>query len=232
MKKTRCLALLLALACITALAGCGKKESGQDTAQTGNNTDSSAVNETQPDESSSDVQTGKKEVIIPGRLYALNIEEGEKAPIKGLILTGNRAGYEINEADTAEENIRCIFELNEYIGIYPAMDNPEASGLKAYITPHSEDPATYVDSFFAKISEDVPVTEFYDLDYTLKGCRICAEMYLNPDTWQSGYYDLVITKSGKPIAFVMLKFFNEGELADKDDEALLKLMDQVIASRK
>ncbi|MCR5118640.1 MAG: hypothetical protein K6B44_03340 [Lachnospiraceae bacterium] len=231
MKKMRCLALLLVLVCVTGLAGCGKKDGGQDTPQAGNNTDSSTVDETETADAS-DAQTGKKEAIMPGRLYALNLEEGEKAPIKGLILTGNRAGYEINEADTAEENIRCIFELNEYIGIYPAMDSPAASGLKAYITPHSEDPATYVDSFFAKISEDVPVTEFYDLDDTLKGCRICAEMYLNPDIWQSGYYDLVITKSGKPIAFVMLKFFNEGELADKDDEALMKLMDQVIASRK
>ena len=51
---------------------------------------------------------------VLGKLYFVNLKEGEKPVMTGLSLNGNRCGTEdFNNKPYATEGIRSVFELNE-----------------------------------------------------------------------------------------------------------------------
>lgn len=239
MKKA--FSLTLALALLLSLAACGKKDSttdSQTTAAKPETTASAAQTTGAAQIPAGDTgttaanSTSEAEPAVPGVLYQLNAEEGEEPVIKGLSLIGNSVGSSdpgtgINSLPVSAENIRSIFLLNEWISFYP--DTEKTSGLSVYAVPHEEKAETLVDSFIAALSEDVVRTELRKPE---EDGSEWGSFYLNPDTWQPGYYDLVFTSGLKPVARVMVKLYPDGGLEGKSDEELKQIMNSEIAAAK
>ena len=78
---------------------------------------------------------------IPGVLYQL--QEGDPV-IRGLYLAGNQSENSGAIEPTAE-NIRFIFNLNEWIWIYPDTDRTEGISIRA--AKHADDFSVYTKSF-------------------------------------------------------------------------------------
>ncbi|MBQ4500350.1 MAG: hypothetical protein II962_00780, partial [Spirochaetales bacterium] len=60
--------------------------------------------------------------VLPGVLYQLNPVEGQEPVVRAVSLSGNRAVDEINKREPSIDNIRFVFELNEWIGITADSD--------------------------------------------------------------------------------------------------------------
>ena len=57
---------------------------------------------------------------VLGKLYFVNLKEGEQPVMSGLSLFGNRCGSEdFNHKPCAAEGIRSVFELDEWIEFHP-----------------------------------------------------------------------------------------------------------------
>ena len=191
-------------AAATAAADAG----AADTAATAQNTQSEA----------------EAEPMILGKLSYL----GDEKIINSLYLYGNQAGTEeMNEIDRRTENIRSIFELSEWVELYP--DSDKTSGITLWVIEHKDDQSFYND---AKLSEETPGFAAYcelnksedDPEYNW------GSFYLQPDEYKAGYYDFVFTYKGKAFAKMMTRFYNEGELANKTNQELQNMMDAENAS--
>ncbi len=230
MKKVLC--ALLALAMVISLAACGKKndtseKKDDDTssqAQSVETTAEPAESETQADATQAQVET-----MVPGTLYQLNEEEGKDPVILGVGLDGNRSGDDggINGRAPSFDNIRSVFELNEWISI--RLDTDKTEGIKAYVIPHQDDPATLTDSFIAALDDKTP---FVELKAPEGDAVSWGELSVNPEDWQPGSYDLVLTDGMKPVARVLIELYKENDLASKSDAELQKLMADAIAAVK
>ena len=221
-KKLLCLSA--ALAVLTALTACGGK------------TDSSSSPSSNAASSQADAggsEGAPTASVIPGKLYPLNAADGGQPVIRGISLDGNHAGTykvtaeSVNGKAPSDSEIRCVFEMNEWVSMIP--DTDKTDGLTAYILAHQTDPAAYTDSFFAALTGDVPTVSLQKPEDT-EGYGYWGELYLNPDSWKAGAYDLVITDGGKPVACVMLNFYDEGALAEKSDAELNQMMAEARAS--
>ena len=227
--KKKLLCLSAALAMLLALPACGKKENASSGASSAASPSSQAGN---GESSSEGTQTA---LVIPGKLYALNPEDGEQPVIRGISLDGNQAGtykettVSVNGKTPSDSEIRFVFELNEWISIIP--DTDKTDGLTAYIVAHHDDPAAYTDMAFSELKGGVPVVSLKKPEDE-GGYGYWGELYLNPDLWKAGAYDLVITDIGKPVACVMLKIYDEGALAEKSDLELNQMMTDARAAAK
>ena len=223
--KKKLLCFSAALAMLLALPACGKK----DDASSGASSAASSSSQAENGESSSDAQQNGQQAapVIPGKLYALNLADSEQPVIRGISLDGNQAGtYQstaesVNGRAPSDSEIRFVFMMNEWISIIP--DTDKTDGLTAYILEHQTDPAAYTDSFFAALTGDVPTVSLQKPEDE-GGYGYWGELYLNPESWKAGAYDLVITDGGKPVACVMLNMYDEGALADKTDAELNRMM--------
>ncbi len=225
LKRVFCAAL--AAAAIMAFAGCGKTESSSSKAESSQTeTQAQTAAKSTADEASATGQTAA-EKHIPGKLYALNQKEGESPAITALKLVGNRVGSEVgvNGWEASADMIRCVFEQNEWIELYPQTE--QTGSLAAYLVPHTDDTASYVDSFTAALSDDVPRTELIKPE---EENGAWGSFYAHPEVYAPGYYDVVITSDLKPVAMVMVKIYAEGSLSDKDDAALEQLISSEVSS--
>ena len=67
-----------------------------------------------------------------GKLYFMNIKEGEQPVMTGLSLFGNRCGSEaFNHKPAATEGIRSVFELDEWIEFHPEAS--AKTGIKVMV---------------------------------------------------------------------------------------------------
>lgn len=232
MKKV--LSLIAGLAVIVTVTACGKSGASSDPVPvqpTSSATQQTTAVPTADGQKAPDDHgrsTDDIESAIPGILYQLNVKENEEPVIKAVSLVGNRTGsargYEdasINDKKPSVNDIRYIFELNEWISVI--LSTEKKSGLTAYIVEHQKDPQTYVDSFIASLDDSVPRTELVkpedDNEYVYWG-----EFYVSPDDHAPGYYDLVFADGIKPVAKITLKLFKADELSDKSDGELEKIM--------
>ncbi len=212
MKKL--IALIMVCAMSLAVFACGKKtpatESSKDTKAA--QTDDKNGGET------TKAPAADALVLLPGKLVIVN--EGDNGPvIKGVNIAGNRCGTtEFNSKAPAADGVRCVFELNEYLDFY--LDTNETAGLKVFAYKHAEDANIYVD----RTNGEDGAAGFCDLNKPEDAADSWGSFYVNPADWQPGYYDLVFTKDGKAVALMQIKYFNEGEIADKSDEELTALM--------
>lgn len=226
----RLLSAALAAVAVMAFAGCGKTESSSSKAESSQTetqaqTAAKSTAASTADEASATEQAAEKH--IPGKLYALNQKEGEAPVITALKLCGNRSGSEdgVNGWEASADKIRCVFEQNEWIELYPQT---ELTGtLAAYLVPHSDDTASYVDSFIAALSDDVPKTK---LTKPEEENGAWGSFYAQPELNAAGWYDVIITSDVKPVAMVTVKICAEGELENKDDAALEQLMNSEIST--
>lgn len=155
--------------------------------------------------------------VLPGVLYQLNPVEGQEPVVRAVSLSGNRAGDEINKREPSIDNIRFVFELNEWIGI--TADSDKTDSLFAVILPHAKDPNFYTEDSLQAIPDNA---SYVNLDLTEEG-KIYGETYIY-DFNNPGFYDIVIADNAKPVALILIKAFKEKEIENFSDSQLEKYM--------
>ena len=218
LKRIICIALIIVF--VLALAACGNDK----TEETTPTAESAQAVETKAQEAAAteaETQQGtavaEVEKAVPGTLYALNLKDGEDPVVTALKLDGNRLGTAegINGKKPAAEGIRSVFELNEWIEITPETTE---TALTAYVVPHADDPAKYTETYV--FPDDAPTVALEKPEED----TCWGSVYVNPDDSAAGDFDLVITAGTKPVAYVMIKLYNKGELDGKPDAELEQLM--------
>ena len=223
MKKA--IAMLMVLVMMFSMTACGGSkpaDGGNDSgsakpAAASSTTDSGAADTAAAAQSGQSEQ--QAEPMILGKLYYL----GDEKIINSLFLYGNQAGRdEMNEINRKTENIRSIFELSEWVEIYP--DSDKTSGITLWVIEHKDDQSFYND---AKLSEETPgFVQYCELNKNEDDPEYnWGAFYLSPDDCKTGYYDLVFTYKGKAFAKMMTRFYDQGELAEKSNQELWDMMD-------
>ena len=157
---------------------------------------------------------------IPGVLYQL--QEGEPV-IRGIALNGNRT-ENTGFTEPAAENIRFIFELNEWVWIYPDTDMVE--GISARVAKHTGDTSIYTKAYI----EECDFLAYADLYKPEEKDFEWGSFYLNGEE-ELGFYDLVFVNNddNTPLAVIILDFFRFGELEKYSSDQLQQIMDDIIA---
>ena len=220
MKKL--IALLLVLVMVFAFAACSKKEEGESSGSVSSAASQSTPQESsKPDESSAAESSAAAEgEMIFGKLYYF--KDADPQLLSALSLSGNQAGSsEFNSKKAAAEGIRCMFELNEWVGFYP---EPGDRDMKVYIFRHRSDQEFYETAKYAEAMSDLAcICELnYDADAEEGSCM--GSFYLNPEEAEPIQYDFVFVYEGKAIASMLTRFYPQGMLQDKSDEELEALM--------
>ena len=159
-----------------------------------------------------------------GKLYYVNIEEGEQPVMTALSLFGNRCGTEaFNNKPYAADGIRSVFELDEWIEFHPQAS--AGSGIKVMVFKHKEDQGFYLKS---TLDEETP-------GYILE-CELNKDsddetyhwgsFYLHPEETDPGYYDFVFIYGDKVFATMLTRFYQRDEISDMSDLELEQLMSQ------
>ena len=191
------------------------------TANYNNGTNANAANSTNNAANTSQIQ----ETMVLGKLYFVNVKEGEKPIMTALSLFGNRCGSEsFNHKPYAAEGIRSVFELDEWIEFYPKA-NAE-SGIKVMVFKHQEDQGFYLKS---SLNDKTPgYIQELDLNKDPEGdeTSLWGSFYLHPEEVEPGYYDFVFIYKNKVFATMLTHFFKPNEIYEKSDSELEKLMSQ------
>ncbi len=227
LKKVIAIGLVLVL--LLALAACGQNGSTetQNNPQYNGKPETTAVNNAQTPETTSAAgnPSGGQTADAPaltGKLHLINPDDRDSSILRGVSVYGNRAGStDFNSKIPATENIRCAFELNEYVGFIP--DTDQTYGIKVWILKHREDQSSYETTQFA---DQMPgFANYCDLHFDTDEPErnYWGEFYLNPDDCEPGYYDFVFVYEGKAIATLLTRFYGQDELSEKTDEELANL---------
>ena len=186
-----------------------------------NGTNANAANSTNNAAKTSQIQ----ETMVLGKLYFVNVKEGEKPIMTALSLFGNRCGSEsFNHKPYAAEGIRSVFELDEWIEFYPQAS--AGSGIKVMVFKHQEDQGFYLKS---SLNDKTPgYIQELDLNKDPEGdeTSLWGSFYLHPEEVEPGYYDFVFIYKNKVFATMLTHFFKPNEIYEKSDSELEKLMSQ------
>jgi len=186
-----------------------------------NGTNANAANSTNNAANTSQIQ----ETMVLGKLYFVNVKEGEKPIMTALSLFGNRCGSEsFNHKPYAAEGIRSVFELDEWIEFYPQAS--AGSGIKVMVFKHQEDQGLYLKS---SLNDKTPgYIQELDLNKDPEGdeTSLWGSFYLHPEEVEPGYYDFVFIYKNKVFATMLTHFFKPNEIYEKSDSELEKLMSQ------
>ena len=230
MKKI--ISFVLVLLMIVSLVACGNG------GNSGNNTDTIAdsAGENQPSgngsgdesENGETSQSGNtaEEAKLTGKLNLIDLDDRDPSVLRGVTVKGNCAGTAegFNSKEPSLTDVRCIFELNEWVYFYP--DTDATYGLRVWILKHRDDQEYYNKAKFSDL--DPNFANYCDLHYPADEENPdeteWGSFYLNPDECEPGYYDFVFTYEGKAIATLLTRFYGENELAVKSDAELEKLM--------
>ena len=236
MKKT--LAIILAVVLVLGLAACGSSGS---TSQS-NNPSSSGNNSSNPPASSTgdNQQSGNESgnsntsqsgntaepAKLSARINLIDLDDRDPSVLRGVTITGNQAGTAdgFNSKESSLTDVRCIFELNEWVYFYP--DTDATYGLRVWILKHRDDQEYYNKANFSDL--DPNFANYCDLHYPEDAENPdeteWGSFYLNPDECEPGYYDFVFTYEGKAVATLLTRFYAENELTVKSDAELEALM--------
>ena len=168
--------------------------------------------------------THVQDPTVLGKLFFVNIEEGEQPIMTALSLFGDRCGSrDFNNKPYATEGIRSVFELNEWIEFHPQAK--AGSGIKVMVFMHKED-----QGFYLKNSLD-DETPGYVLECELnkdpdEEANHWGSFYLHPEEVNPGYYDFVFVYDNKVFATMLTHFYQQEEISDKSDSDLEKLMSE------
>ena len=191
------------------------------TANYNNGTKANAANSTNNAANNSQIQ----ETMVLGKLYFVNLKEGEQPIMTALSLFGNRCGSEsFNHKPYAAEGIRSVFELDEWIEFYQKA-NAE-SGIKVMVFKHQEDQGIYLKN---SLNDKTPgYIQELDLSKDPEGdeTSLWGSFYLHPEEVEPGYYDFVFIYKNKVFATMLTHFFKPNEIYEKSDSELEKLMSQ------
>ena len=163
-----------------------------------------------------------QDTTVLGKLYFVNLKEGEQPVMTALSLLGNRCGTEaFNHKPYAAEGIRAVFELDEWIEFYPQTG--AGSGIKVMVFTHRADPGFYLkNSLNDETSGYIQQCEL-NKDPDGDESAMWGSFYLHPDEVAPGYYDFVFVYKDKVIATMLTRFFKPEEIYLKSDSELEEL---------
>jgi hypothetical protein len=162
-----------------------------------------------------------------GKLYFVNLKEGEQPIMAGLSLAGNRCGsVDFNNKTYATEGIRSVFELDEWIEFLPQTN--AKTGIKVMVFKHKADQGFYLKNTLNDETPDFIKECDLNKDPDAEENSPWGSFYLHPEEVGPGCYDFVFIYNNKVFATMLTKFFNPDELSDKTDSELEKLMKERI----
>ena len=165
--------------------------------------------------------------LVLGKLYFVNLKEGEQPVMKGLSLNGNRCGTEaFNNKPYAAEGIRSVFELDEWIEFHPETN--ATTGIKVMVFKHNADQGFYLKNALNDETPGYVLECELNKDPEAEANQHWGSFYLNPEEVGPSYYDFVFIYGNKVIATMLTKFYKPNELLDKPDSELEKLMKQPV----
>lgn len=228
----RLFALLITIIMVASLAACGTNNSNTN----GNNSTNPPASSTGDNQQSGNesgngntTQSGNnaEAAKLTGKMNIINLDDRDPSVLRGVTIKGNHAGsYDgINGKESSLTDVRCIFELNEWVYFYP--DTDATYGLRVWILKHRDDQEYYNTAKFSDL--DPNFVNYCDLHYP-EDAENPDEMewgsfYLNKEECEPGYYDFVFTYEGKAIATLLTRFYNENELTVKSDAELEDLIE-------
>ncbi len=225
----KCICVLFAIGLMMSFAACAGSSNQSKTGTAANQNSSAATGTATASDAAGTNSNADAGAVAGARLEQLNLAVGASPVIRKVALDGNRAGISIDEdrpmingRTLSTDNIRFIFELNEWISI--RMDASEKSSISAVIVPHQDNLAAFSDQFDESIPDDAPRLELSVPENPDDPMASWGELYLHVEYWKPGNYDLVFLSGNKPVARVNLKFYPEDELANLSDTELEKLM--------
>lgn len=162
-----------------------------------------------------------------GKLYFVNLKEGEQPIMSGLSLYGNRCGSnDFNKKPYAAEGIRSVFELDEWIEFYPQTN--AKTGIKVMVFKHKADQGFYLKNTLNDETPDYIQECELNKDPDAEETSHWGSFYLHPEEVEPGYYDFVFIYDNKVFATMLTRFFKPDELSNKPDSELEKLMKERI----
>ena len=186
-----------------------------------NGTNANAANSTNNTANTQQIQ----ETMALGKLYFVNLKEGEQPIMTALSLFGNRCGSEgFNHKPYATEGIRSVFELDEWIEFHPQAS--VGSGIKVMVFKHQEDQGFYLKN---SLNDETPgyIQELaLNKDPEADETNHWGSFYLHPEEVEPGYYDFVFIYKDKVFATMLTRFFKPNEIYEKSDSELEELMSQ------
>ena len=225
-RKQRIICLLLAAWMVFCLAAC----KGNDSASSSANTPANSTGENQQpgNESGSTSQNGDPAdgAKLTGKLDLINLDDRDPSVLRGVRINGLSVGTadSFNGREASLTDVRCIFELGEWIEFYPDTDKEYA--LRVWVLKHRDDQAYYNTCKFSDLMPNF--ANYCDLHYPEDADNpdewYWGSFYLNQEECEPGYYDFVFTYEGKAIAVLLTRFYAEGELSAKSDAELESLM--------
>ena len=229
----RILAIALALFLFVSLIACKDNNSSNNSTtnapanNAGENQPSGNSSGNQSDSGNNDQNAGNTESAkLSGKLSIINLEDRDPSILRGIRICGNRAGTSegINGKEASLTDVRCVFELNEWVEFYP--DTDATYGIKVWILKHRDDQEYYNTAKFSDL--DPNFANYCDLHYPVDEENPdewnWGSFYLNPEDCEAGYYDFVFTYEGKAIGVLQTRFYAENELSEKSDAELEALM--------
>ncbi len=222
MKKALAIALVLSL--LFCLAACGGKTTDNGTVpslDTNVENQDTNENDTVPSNSSNAANAG-----LTGKINIIDLDDRDASILKGMKIIGNSVGSkdDINGKESSLDDVRCIFELNEWVEFYPDTDKEYA--LRVWILKHRDDQEYYNNCKFSDLMPEF--VQYCDLHYPVDAENpdewYWGNFYLNPDDCEPGYYDFVFTYEGKAIGVLQTRFYKYEELATKSGAELETLM--------
>ena len=225
MKKL--LILALALLMIVSLAAC----KGNDPGSTGTNPPAGSTGDNQQsgnesgNNNTSQSGNNAEAAKLTGKMNIINLDDRDPSVLRGVTVKGNCAGTaDFNSKEPSLTDVRCIFELNEWVYFYP--DTDATYGLRVWILKHRDDQEYYNTAKFSDL--DPNFANYCDLHYPEDAENPdeteWGSFYLNSYECEPGYYDFVFTYEGKAIATLLTRFYGENELTVKSDAELEALM--------
>lgn len=227
----RLFALLITIIMVASLAACGTNNSNTNGNNSTNPPASSTGDNQQSGNESDNGNTSQggnnaEAAKLTGKLNLIELDDRDPSVLRGVIIKGNCAGTAdgFNGKESSLTDVRCIFELNEWVYFYPGYRRDVRS---ARLDPQAQRRSEYYNT--AKFSDlDPNFVNYCDLHYPEDAENPdeteWGSFYLNPEECEPGYYDFVFTYEGKAIATLLTRFYNENELTVKSDAELEALM--------
>ncbi len=230
MFKKRFVCLLLAALIVFAFAACG---GGGGTAPSGSGTpaqDQTPGDQQAPQggENAPSSAPAPAPAKLTGKLALIELEDRDPSILRGVRINGLNVGTAdgFNARESSLTDVRCIFELGEWVEFYP--DTDRESALRVWILKHRDDQEYYNDCKFSDLMPNF--ANYCDLHYPEDAedpeNYPWGSFYLLPEENEPGEYDFVFTYEGKAIAVMLARFYPENELRDKSDEELEALMSE------
>ncbi len=235
MYRKQSLICFLIVACmIVTLAACGK---GNDTPKPSNTeqtsgeeqpagNDDSQKEKIETSNGNTSVEQTSQPAKLTGKLHLIELDDRDPSILRGVRIIGTSVGHadDINGIQSSLTDVRCIFELNEWVEFYPDTDAEYA--LRVWILKHRDDQEYYNTCKFSDLMPNF--ANYCDLHYPEDADKpdewYWGNFYLNPEECEPGYYDFVFTYEGKAIAALQTRFYNEAEISGKSSAELEALM--------